>query len=307
MREEAVRLGRNQLLVGVLTSPDQPTDMPTVLMLNAGMTHHVGPSRIYVRLARRFAELGMSSLRFDFSGIGDSGVRTDNLRIEEALMDDVRQAMDDLYARFGQERFILVGHCGGGWVAFVTAGADERVVGAVLLNPEGIEEEWVEYDRQRKVSRYYQNYYGKEALLDSHRWKKLLTGQADYKSIAGNVVNGILRNKLSAMSFKLRQQSAAPAEASNPSQPSLWTTAAEGILQRQTRVLLAFSKGSSSIDHAHMVLGKELSRMEEANILTETVVSNADHTFTLLDGQQRLFEQIELWLRNFAHTPAQVR
>lgn len=306
MREEAIRFGRNQLMVGVLTNPDQPANLPAVLMLNAGMIHHVGPSRIYVRLARRLAAMGITTLRFDFSGIGDSGVRTDNLRIEESLVDDVRQAMDELAARSGIEKFILIGHCGGAWVAFVTAGADARVVGAVLLNPEGVEDEWVEYDRQRKVARYYQNYYGKEALLDSNRWKKLLTGQADYKSIAGNVVNGILRNKLSAMTFKMRQKGGAPTETSNQPHTSLWTSATDAIVRRQARVLLAFSKGSSSIEHAHTVLGKELSRMEEANLLTESYISNADHTFTLLAGQQSLFDQIELWLQDSIHQPASI-
>src|SRR5262245_46637148 len=101
MREEAIRFGARQELIGVVTAPDQPVEsLPAVLFLNAGLIHHVGPSRLYVRLARRLTALGFVTLRFDFSGIGDSGARTDALSIEQAFFADMRHAMNYLKEHF---------------------------------------------------------------------------------------------------------------------------------------------------------------------------------------------------------------
>ncbi|MBZ0296673.1 MAG: alpha/beta fold hydrolase [Anaerolineae bacterium] len=299
MREEAVRFGKNQSLVGILTLPENQVPVPTLLFLNAGMIHHVGPSRIYVRLARRLAGLGFSSLRFDFSGIGDSCPRVDDLSIEQAVLDDLRQAMDYLEARLNQSQFILIGHCGGAWAAFASAGENERVVGTILMNPEGTEEDWVEYDRQRKLSRYYENYYVKEALVDPERWKKLLTGRADYRSIYNNVVKTILLNKVSTAAFKVRSRLNVSEDIEESAFDGLLARAADAFIQRKVRLLLAFSKGSSSIEHFHVTLGKKLEVMMREGYATEVVIPNADHTFTMLSGQNALSDHVEDWCRTF--------
>ncbi len=72
--ERAVRLGPLGLF-GILTEPEGAPLGPTVLLLNAGLIHHIGPARLWVSLARRFAAAGMRCLRFDLSGLGDSPVR----------------------------------------------------------------------------------------------------------------------------------------------------------------------------------------------------------------------------------------
>ncbi len=308
MREEAVRFGNNQYLMGILTLPDEPIPSPVVLLLNAGMIHHVGPSRIYVRLARRLAAQGMTVLRFDFSGLGDSCARTDSLAIDKALVDDTRQAMNYLEERLDISKFVLMGHCGGAWVAFLAASEDDRVVGTVLMNPEGVEDNWVEYDRQRKTSRYYENYYTNEVLLDTQRWKKLLSGKADYRSIFHNVVKNIAWYRISAAAFKLRHKLTAPEDSQERQNESgRWIQIASTFLRRRIQLLLVFSKGSSAIDHAHAVIGKELHRMEDAGIVTEIIVPNADHTFTMIAGQQSVMHHIEDWCRPLIGEPAQER
>ena len=74
MTEEAQLLGKDRDLVGVVTHPaDVEVDKssPAFLLLNAGSVHHVGPNRLYVKIARRLASLGFVALRFDFAGVGD--------------------------------------------------------------------------------------------------------------------------------------------------------------------------------------------------------------------------------------------
>jgi hypothetical protein len=59
MTEQGV-LFSAQSLVGVLTKADEESDTsrPTVVFLNAGMVHRVGPNRLHVRLARGRAPRG---------------------------------------------------------------------------------------------------------------------------------------------------------------------------------------------------------------------------------------------------------
>src|SRR6187431_235824 len=115
MKEEVVLLGLNQSLVAVITEPEQKPkpDLPAVVLFNAGLTHRIGPNRIYVKLARHLTDMGMVVLRFDLSGVGDSSVRTDTASVEAGVIDDARQVMDYLERTRGTKKFFLMGHCGG--------------------------------------------------------------------------------------------------------------------------------------------------------------------------------------------------
>jgi len=304
MHEEAVRLGHHDNLTGVVTLPDQAVNAPALILLNAGMIHHVGPSRLYVRLARQMAQHGFTALRFDFSGIGDSGARVDNLPIEQAVVDDVQQAMNFLTEHSGIARFILIGHCAGAWASLLTASVDNRVCGTVVMNPDGGGDDWVEYDRQRKVSRFYEQYYSREALTNPERWKKLLTGKADYGSITRNVVQNIFLNRLSTAAFKIRHKLDRGQEPERPETSLLLNQMMQGFIQHQTQLLLLFSEGSSAIEHIHTVLGRELDTLMQSGAGTEVIVSNADHTFTLLAGQYTAINHIENWCADFLTAPA---
>ena len=81
MSERVVTFGGQGELVGVLSQPDvvRPS-APWVLLWNTGLHPRVGPCRLNVQLARRLAALGIPSLRFDLSGLGDSAARAANAR-----------------------------------------------------------------------------------------------------------------------------------------------------------------------------------------------------------------------------------
>lgn len=131
MRERALTFGPANL-VGILTEPDPAKaapGSPAMVILNSGILHRAGASRLYVRTARAVAELGMTSFRFDFSGIGDSDVRRDSIPIEERFILEAREAMDYLQTVVGADEFVIGGLCSGADGAFWTALDDERVKG----------------------------------------------------------------------------------------------------------------------------------------------------------------------------------
>ena len=72
--EEAVCLGEGGAMAGVLGRPEHgSTDaLPTVLFLTTASHHRIGPNRLWVRLGRALSALGLQTLRFDLTGVGDS-------------------------------------------------------------------------------------------------------------------------------------------------------------------------------------------------------------------------------------------
>ena len=131
MRERAITFGPANL-VGIITQPDPGVarpDTPVMIILNSGILHRAGASRTYVQIARALADDGITTLRFDFSGVGDSEVRKDSIPIEERFIQETVEAMDYMQTVTGQRRFMVGGLCSGGDGAFWAGLRDERVVG----------------------------------------------------------------------------------------------------------------------------------------------------------------------------------
>src|SRR5688572_6083021 len=163
-KEKILRFGRTAPLIGVLTEPHAVpggTNLPAVVMLNSGILHRVGACRLHVGVARRLARDGFTVLRFDYSGIGDSEARRDDLAFEESALLETREAMDHLAATRGVREFILMGLCSGADMAHEVARVDKRIVGLVMLDG------WA----YRDIG-YYMHHYGRRALrLDVwRRW-----------------------------------------------------------------------------------------------------------------------------------------
>jgi pimeloyl-ACP methyl ester carboxylesterase len=248
----------------------------------------VGPNRVYVQIARALAEQGTVVLRFDMSGIGDSKVRADNLPFEQSTIDDTRQAMDFLQETRGITQFVLMGHCAGAINSFRTAVEDERVVGAIMMNPEGGDSEWDAYDRKRKEAQYYKAYYGKTALRDASRWKRLVTGQVDYRSIARNVFRMIVLNQLENVGFKLRSTT-------NTTDPvrELMVSWLDKLASRNTRVLFVYSESSTGLERLQATLGRELKERVEQGIVRLEIIDQSDHNYTLNHARRRLIDLVE--------------
>ena len=119
---------------------------PPILLTNAGCVNRSGPHRTYTKMARRWAALGFDVLRIDLSGIGDSPVgpgAEENLTYPPSGLDDLDRAIRGLQDWQGSqglqagrpERIILAGLCSGGDYAFQLGARDERIAGALILNP----------------------------------------------------------------------------------------------------------------------------------------------------------------------------
>ena len=123
--------------MGVITCPAigvEPSGPVACLMLNMGANHRGGPHRINVKLAHRLASLGMTSLRMDLAGLGDSGPASSAERYLVQGIKDLQAGMDLLEAKFGIRRFVVVGLCSGTAHAMGLAVADSRVAGILMFD-----------------------------------------------------------------------------------------------------------------------------------------------------------------------------
>jgi hypothetical protein len=130
------------LLWGILTEPlDPPADRPpAVVLLNPGAGRRIGPNRMWVEAARRWALDGITTLRLDVVATGDSDgddapYRNDSALYTPVFVPQVLGVLDGLRARGIGPRFVLGGLCSGAYWALHAAIADPEVDAALLINP----------------------------------------------------------------------------------------------------------------------------------------------------------------------------
>jgi len=142
-REKIVSFGEAEGLIGVLTIPTvQRAQASHVVLINSGLIHRIGVSRLHVEFAREFAAAGITTLRFDLAGIGDSERPSEALSLQESVKRDIAGALAFLSTECGAARFVLIGLCSGAYDAFQVALGDPRVSGAVLIDIPGPFQTW---------------------------------------------------------------------------------------------------------------------------------------------------------------------
>lgn len=278
MKESTHLFGRYQSLVGILTdpspnlSPQQRSNEPAVILLNSGILHHVGPNRLYVRIARNLAEAGMTSFRFDYSGIGDSEIRKDNIPVEQWVISETQEAMTFLQERKGITQFILAGICSGADIAFLTAREDRRVCGTVLI------------DIYAKSSLAYTLYAYRSQLMQMRSWLKLLSGRSDFWS---SVKHAISKDKI-------RRKSTGSGEEGRLSEKTL-VSHAELLVRKGVHLMFIYSGGSPAYYNYRKYFKQGLSAVEPMENVETRIIEEADHGFTLLEYQELLIELIHNW------------
>jgi pimeloyl-ACP methyl ester carboxylesterase len=288
MKEHAVVIPAHSPLIGVVTQPDSASaraDAPVVVLLNSGLIHRVGPNRLYVSLARRLAGMGLTTLRFDLSAIGDSAQRRDTLPFQASSIEETRAALDHLQAQWGAKRFLLAGICTGAVVSFRTALQDPRVAGLCLINAQGLVSDASSEMREAIAERAGARYYTTSALRRKGSWARLLTGKADYKAIA--------RAGAQRVKSALRPDDGPAAQ---PGSEEIVQGMAR-LLREQRPVQMLYSGTDPGLDELAVIYGgKGLEQLRRTPGLTYTLVPQADHMFTALSQQGVFLTRICDWV-----------
>lgn len=281
-REKALRLGSNAGLAAVLTEPPAgtPGNGQGLVLLNAGLLHRVGPSRLHVQMARRMAAAGFTSLRFDFSGIGDSEARRDGLAFEQSAVLEVQQALDTLAAR-GIHRFTLAGLCSGADAAFLSAVADPRVSALLMLDP------WVYPTWKYTPMALWRK------LQNRRSWRNLLSGE----TLQRRVLVPLLKRLRGGASAQAGGDNVVVAHYARDFPPKAQVQGQmQALLARRVRMLVVFSGGMPESVSYQGQLQECFGELDFGGLLQEHFEPSAEHIFSALPHQRWVVELAARWL-----------
>ena len=109
------------------------------ILLNAGAIRRIGPNRMWVEAARRWAARGVPTLRIDAIGLGDADGCEQRYTLNRAfyrpeVTGQVSAILDEMgRAGFGA-RFLVGGLCSGAYWGFHTSLEDPRIRALALIN-----------------------------------------------------------------------------------------------------------------------------------------------------------------------------
>ncbi len=133
--EHAVHIGPASVF-GIVTEVEGESSPTTVVCFNTGKSRRIGPSRLWVELARKWADCGLRTVRIDLSGIGDSGTHPGQPRDVYYPFEGITDVQD--VARFvsphDPSRVVLVGLCSGAYHA-MHGGLSLGAQGVCAFNP----------------------------------------------------------------------------------------------------------------------------------------------------------------------------
>lgn len=295
-------------LFGIIHTPDQPCPgAPAIILLSPGVKMRVGPERLYRRMAEQFVAAGMTVLRFDFYGLGDSeGRLTEELlrdvynHIEVGrFVNDTLDAMDWLQQQTGEGTFILSGLCGGAITGLLAGAQDQRVVGLLALGITPLlasrSADPALYMTRGQLDNIGQTYLQK--VLKPGAWLRLLTFRSDYHLLWRSVVRS-----------RKTPPAAAPLETDNAS--PLFPPAFFEMLRTQRPMLLVFG-GSDRLhfEFEEKFVARHRERLSAWPAAYELhVVDKANHVLSYDAWQWEMLSVSQRWLdRHFLHgAPAAV-
>jgi hypothetical protein len=277
LRESATFLDANRILFGIVSEPAAPAKpvRDVVLLLNSGTIHHIGPSRLYVTIARDCAARGMAAIRLDLSGVGDSGLRAgemENSPYADSARLDVREAVEFAAKRYPGARVHIIGLCSGAYHGFKAAAAGLPLSSVMVVNPltyfwkPGMSLEYADFQVTSETNRYARS------SRSLSKWLKLLRGQVDVRAAARVFwkrfqvrAKNSMRELARLTGFKLQDDLASELQ---------------GIARQRIEIYFIFSAS----DPGHSMLleqgGRLVGKLVRAEKMRISIVQGADHTFT---------------------------
>jgi hypothetical protein len=286
VRESVEFVDATQTVVGVLTTPQigQPP-RAGILLLSAGATHRIGPSRLYVTLARQWAALGYSVFRMDVSGIGDSQPHVgepENVVYTRHAGADVARTASWMRARTGVTECYALGLCAGAYHAFKAAVGGVPLDGVVLINPlTFFWKDGMSLDEKLADQRVIAGvaYYRKNAF-SGETWRKVMRGEV-------NVFN-VLQVVLSRGYVTLRHSARELARRLRLQLDDDLGRELESVAGRGTNMVFVFADHEPGIELLRLQGGSTVGRLRGRQKLELKIIPGADHTFTAWEARQQL-------------------
>lgn len=293
--ETPVLFGPEKNLFGMLTQPQARSSGVGILLLNTGVNHRIGPHRINVKIARRLALSGVTSLRFDLSGIGDSVASSSAKPFREQTIDDMKAALDHLQDRCGIRTFLVYGVCSGADNAMRLALNDPRISGLLAFDGPSFLTRSARIERKlRRMAAFPLN----AAVRDTYPWwrdmrRALTRGDAAARDRTLGRVKAWLPGRKPTMAGSIFDADA-PVLCARQHEKNLLS-----LVDRGVALSLLYSVTYNSTDRKNGMLGQ----FADSRLFAQAqyrFLHDIDHTATTLLMQDKLLGIIEDWVRSLA-------
>jgi alpha-beta hydrolase superfamily lysophospholipase len=283
LTERALRFGLDCALFGIVTEPPLgERRRRAVILLNPGVDHHIGASRLYVSLARKWAGRGYVVLRMDLAGIGDSATRPGNQDDEVfpgSALDDIRAAIDYLARNYKVRDISLAGLCSGAYHALRAAASGIQVHRILMINPQNYfwkqgmslnDLQLAEVVRNPGVYR--------QQVLSAAAWKRLIGGEVNLLRIVKIYVQRVYLAVLHGSRDVARRL--------HIRLPNDLGRELEEIGARGISIVFVFARGEPGLDLLKLEGGSSIGRL--GNRCRVYILDRGDHVFSHHDSRAGL-------------------
>jgi pimeloyl-ACP methyl ester carboxylesterase len=234
-----------------------------------GANHRIGPRRINVKLAREMAGRGISCIRMDLAGLGDSGPASGSEHFLTQAVLDLQAAMNLIQTMLGVRRFIVIGLCSGATNGLSLAVADSRVVGLLMFDGYA--------------------FPGRRAQLERTLWRALaLTNPA----VMGKTARWLQRK------FSARAAAAAAPHIFEPDPPevtaAVFRRSMTQVAERNVAVLLFYTGTMHVTDRNRDQLGP-FANEAFTQRFEYRFIGEIDHSLTSMESQRVFMEVVCDW------------
>lgn len=278
--ERAVFVGEAGLF-GILSEPEAaPAGGPALLILNTGANHRIGTNRLSVLLARRLIREGITVLRVDVRGLGDSlsaPDRSDRTILDTGMVADVRQAVDFLAAR-GHREIVVNGLCAGGWLAYQATLADPRITGQVLFN---LQKLWMT-DGIARAGASNRKYL--RLVRNKETWLRLVKADLPLGRLIPMLITRVFETFAIRMHRKVSRLRGAETIVEKTHREL------EAIAARGAKSAFVYSREDPGLDEMEMHFGHEGRHLSGTPGVSIIFIDKGDHLFSIKSSRDHLLE-----------------
>lgn len=259
-------------LLSILHRPECPSRVGAVFVVG-GAQYRVGSHRMFVQMARYLSDQGVTCLRFDRRGMGDS--QGPDLGFENS-QEDIGVAFETLRKQAPELKEIyLLGLCDGATAGVFYGHSEPDISGYILINP------WIRSSNtqsQALIGHYY-----KKRILDAEFWRQLFAGKVNF----GKSLSEYLGHWRNTRDSRQNETSDSP----------LADLLYSRLSQDLKRTLILVSE--NDITGQEFCAVRNESRWQsllDKEIFELLFCEDADHTFSEVVSQDYLFQQCANWL-----------
>jgi pimeloyl-ACP methyl ester carboxylesterase len=244
------------------------------------------------KLAERLAEAGYASALIDPPGVGESegdfppGTHEEvsEFVVEGNLVEGCMDIVDWMKTDLGLARIAFIGHCGGALTGVECAARHDSVPGVFMICPPPLrgKKGEKEIERPEIADQYFKLYAQK--IFSPDRWKRLFSGESDYRTLAT-----VVRSKAGRLvKSKLKRQSESNGVDNSTDDRRFNLLVVEAMkrsVEQDKTVTVVFGEKDIEINNY-----RDLHRMYVDPRIPLVVIEDTSHGFTTAEGQNRLLE-----------------